>query len=212
MGASAQRPTSSTPGSGGSGFYQNALNQQKQAVANVPVTQAAQGAPGTPPNRPGGFGGLGDRDPRQDQAQAAYNQYMQAHQKTQGPTGGPTQRPPSIDYRNSPDYQRLPANDRATIDRQQEAEKRSQQPVDMDALRRQYQQDEMRNRQGANQGVNTATLDAYYKQKYGDRLNKNTPAELAEQDEMRRRQPAERPPTSPKGITMGAGYSNRPFG
>ena len=42
MGASAQRPTSSTPGSGGSGFYENALNQQKQTVANVPATQAAQ--------------------------------------------------------------------------------------------------------------------------------------------------------------------------
>ena len=34
MGASEQRPTSNTSNSGGSGFYENILNQQNQAVAD----------------------------------------------------------------------------------------------------------------------------------------------------------------------------------
>ena len=67
MGATAKRPTFLYNGDGiadsssdmqrgrrssDSGFYENALNQQKQAVANVPATQAAQAQPGTTPNRP----------------------------------------------------------------------------------------------------------------------------------------------------------------
>jgi hypothetical protein len=56
MGATAKSPAgiSGNPpsGRGASDFYANALSQQKQAVANVPSTQAAQAAPGVPPNRP----------------------------------------------------------------------------------------------------------------------------------------------------------------
>lgn len=56
MGATAKSPAgmSGNPpsGRGASDFYANALSQQKQAVANVPATQAAQAAPGMPPNRP----------------------------------------------------------------------------------------------------------------------------------------------------------------
>ena len=108
MGASAQRPTSGTPGAGGSGFYQNALNQQKQAVANVPATQGGN-----------------------DQTQAAYNQYMQQQKERVGMFG--------------------------------------------------------RGIAGAGQAA-------------------------AEQEAMRRRAASQQPPSSPKGITMGAGYANRPFG
>jgi hypothetical protein len=43
MGANAKRPLSGMPGSGGSGFYENALRQQKEAVANMPATLAARG-------------------------------------------------------------------------------------------------------------------------------------------------------------------------
>ena len=91
MGASAQRPTSSAPGSGGSGFYQNALNQQKQAVANVPAIQAAQAQPGTPPNRPeppatSAPQGRQASTPGEDtQYLDAYNNYMQQHGGSQYP-------------------------------------------------------------------------------------------------------------------------------
>lgn len=104
MGASAQRPTSGAPGTGGSGFYQNALNQQKQAVANVPATQDAQNTSGMPPNRPEpsflnqpAQTSTGRPAPNlqaagsnpNDQYQQAYSQYMQRH----GGVGIPNERP-----------------------------------------------------------------------------------------------------------------------
>ena len=77
MGASAQRPTSGAPGAGGSGFYQNALNQQKQAVANVPAANASSQGGSTP--------GMGEDRRYLD----AYNNYMQQH------SGGGSQYPPT---------------------------------------------------------------------------------------------------------------------
>jgi hypothetical protein len=64
MGASAQRPTSGAPGAGGSGFYQNALNQQKQAVSGEQSARGFQKVPDTA-----------------SRELDAYNQYMQAQQQ-----------------------------------------------------------------------------------------------------------------------------------
>ena len=156
MGASAQRPTSGTPGSGGSGFYQNALNQQKQAVADVPATQAAQAQPNTTPNRPQPSPGLspqGQQAAPQGQDNRyldAYNNYMQQHGGSQYPpaTGSP------FGQAQSPAPQQ-----------QQPAAPVGQPPT-------------------------------------------RPPGG------MRPRRPMgqEQSPTSPKGITMGGGYANRPFG
>jgi len=137
MGASAQRPTSGTPGAGGSGFYQNALNQQKQAVANVPATQGGN-----------------------DQTQAAYNQYMQQQKERLGMFG------------------------RGIAGAGQAA---AEQVADNDARQRERLGMFGRGIAGAGQAA-------------------------AEQEAMRRRAASQQPPSSPKGITMGAGYANRPFG
>lgn len=118
MGGQAKFPASNTPGSGGSGFYQNALNQQKQAVANAPATQAAQTQ-----------SGAGEDSRYLD----AYNTYMQ---QKGGSTFGQSQPP---------------------APQQQPPARQSQSP-------------------------------------------------------MRRPMRDERPPASPKGINMGPGYANRPFG
>ena len=156
MGASAQRPTSGAPGSGGSGFYQNALNQQKQAVADVAATQAAQTQPGTTPNRPqpsSDFSPPGQQAAPQGQDNLyfnAYNNYMQRH--------GGSQYPPAT---GSPFGQAQPP----VPQQQQPAAPVGQPPT-------------------------------------------RPPGGMIP----RRPMEQERPPTSPKGITMGAGYSNRPFG
>ena len=121
MGASAKRPTFGTTGAVGSNrspdfikdyqknqiasnFYENALNQQKQAVANVPATQDAQNTSGMPPNRPEpsflnqpAQTSTGSPAPNlqaagsnpNDQYQQAYSQYMQRH----GGVGIPGERP-----------------------------------------------------------------------------------------------------------------------
>jgi len=83
MGATSKAPT---PGDGGGtapGFYQNALENAKQQVANVGQTQQAQAQPGQPPNRPGGG----------DTSLDAYNSYM----SRRAPQGGaqPQQNTPS---------------------------------------------------------------------------------------------------------------------
>jgi len=139
MGAQSKFPTSGTPGSGGSGFYQNALNQQKQAVANVPATQVAQNRPNTPPNRPVSPPGQQPSAPGEDTRYLdAYNTYMQQQ-------AGGSQYPPA---QASPFGQSQP------------------------------------------------------------------PAPQPQQPAMGRRpvRPQEQPPASPRGITMRAGYANRPFG
>ena len=147
MGGQAKRPTSGVPGAGGSSFYQNALNQAKEAVANVPATQAAHAQPGTTPNRPQPAGGpTVEGSPTQPQGQDnrfldAYNNYMQQH-------GGGNQYPPA---------------------------------------------------QGSPFGQAPAPAPA------------QSPAPPQAGPGPRRPMDQERPPTSPKGITMGAGYSNRPF-
>ena len=144
MGATAKQPTSDAPGTGGSGFYENALNQQKQAVANVPATQEAQSRPTTTPNRPspqeGSTPGMGEDTRYVD----AYNAYMQQH--------GGSQYPPA---QESPFGRPQPPAPQ-------------QQP-------------------------------------------QAGPPPGPGQSPMRRPMPQERPPVSPKGITMGAGYANRPF-
>ena len=134
MGASAQRPTSSTPGAGGSSFYRNALNQQKQAVANMgPGGSAAAGKPTSAPGEDSRY-------------LDAYNRYMQ------GRSGG-SQYPPT---QGSPFGQSQPPAP-------------NQQPA------------------------------------AGLPPGQNKPP-------MRRPMDQEQSPTSPKGITMGGGYANRPFG
>ena len=150
MGASAQRPTSSAPGTGGSGFYQNALNQQKQAVANVTATQAAQSQPGTAPNRPGASdipssqGQQSTFQPEDKRYLDAYNNYMQQH--------GGSQYPPAT---SSPFSQSQPQAPQP------------QQP--------------------------------------------GAPGQPSGPMNRRRPMGQEQPPSSPKGITMGAGYANRSF-
>jgi len=149
MGAQSKFPTSGTPGSGGSGFYQNALNQQKQAVANVPATQTAQSQPNTTPNRPG-TSNIPSSQGQQAAPQGedtryldAYNTYMQQH--------GGSQYPPAT---GSPFGKSQPPAPQAQAPQTQSP------------------------------GL------------------------------MGRRRPMneEQSPASPKGITMGAGYANRPFG
>ena len=134
MGASAQRPTSSTPGSGSSGFYQNALNQQKQAVANMP--SGGQSAAGTPPSSSGEDSRYLD----------AYNKYMQ--ERSGGSQYPPTQGSPFGQSQPPAPQQQPPAG----------------------------------------------------------------PPPGQQRQPMRRPMNQERPPASPNGITMGAGYANRPFG
>jgi len=152
MGASAQRPTSGTPGSGGSGFYQNALNQQKQAVANVPATQAAQSQPGTTPNRPetptipSSQGQQTAPEGEDTRYLDAYNRYMQQH--------GGSQYPPAA---GSPFDQSQPSAPKPQP--QQAPPPQTQPPGPMN----------------------------------------------------RRSMGQEQPPFPPKGITMGAGYANRPL-
>ena len=76
MGANAKRPTSSAPGSGGSGFYQNALNQQKQAVAGSSAMSAASGRSGESGGAP--VEGKPTPVPAEDARYLdAYNRYMQ---------------------------------------------------------------------------------------------------------------------------------------
>jgi hypothetical protein len=159
MGATSQRPTSGAPGAGGSGFYQNALNQQKQAVANVPAIQAAQSQSGTAPNRPGTSnipspqGQQSTFQPEDTRYLDAYNNYMQQH--------GGSQYPPVT---GSPFGQSQP---------------QAPQPQQVQAP-----QPQQPSAPGQPRGP------------------------------MNRRRPMgqEQPPSSPKGITMGAGYANRPFG
>jgi hypothetical protein len=165
MGASAQRPTSGAPGAGGSGFYQNALNQQKQAVAN----------------RPGGFSG---GDPRQDQGQAAYNQYMQAQQQRMDAQAGQGANQAYKDI----------------LGRAPNSTEQSQYETVRKASGGKYNPEDLRNslRSGAESNMNAyakkaaaeSNMNAYAKEK----LNQ------------------QRPPVSPKGITLGGGYANRPFG
>jgi hypothetical protein len=66
MGATAPHP-SGKGGDTSSGFYQNAMQNAKQQVANVGQTQQAQAQPGQPPNAPGGTN---------SDSLAAYNNYM----------------------------------------------------------------------------------------------------------------------------------------
>jgi len=76
VGANAKRPTSSAPGSGGSGFYQNALNQQKQAVAGSSAMSAARGRSGASEGAP--VEGKPTPVPAEDTRYLdAYNRYMQ---------------------------------------------------------------------------------------------------------------------------------------
>tara|TARA_R110000868_G_scaffold239915_1_gene494410 strand:- start:5314 stop:5628 length:315 start_codon:yes stop_codon:yes gene_type:complete len=86
MGASAQRPTSGAPSAGGSGFYQNVLNQQKQAVANMPATPGGNGfGRENQAGLPAPLMSLqGIRFKPEDQAVNAYNKYMQARQNRNG--------------------------------------------------------------------------------------------------------------------------------
>jgi len=83
MGATSKYPTSGDGGGSAPGFYQNALENAKQQVANVGQTQQAQAQPGQPPNRPGGG----------DSSLDAYNNYMSRY----SPQGGaqPQQGAPS---------------------------------------------------------------------------------------------------------------------
>ena len=69
MGATSKAPSSGDGGGTAPGFYQNALENAKQQVANVGQTQRAQAQPGQPPNRPGG----------EDSSLAAYDNYMARH-------------------------------------------------------------------------------------------------------------------------------------
>lgn len=126
MGANAKRPLSGAPGAGGSGFYENALKQQKQAVSNRPVT--TKGSRPTP----------GIRD------DAYFNQMRQ-------------------------DFIKL-GNGSAESER------------------------------AADEGIAAA------RQAQANRLSLS---DIPVPSSFRR--PEQRPPTSPNGITMGAGYSNRPF-
>jgi len=66
MGATAPQPSSKGTNTS-SGFYQNAMQNAKQQVANVDQTQQAQSQPGQPPNAPGGAN---------SDSLAAYNNYM----------------------------------------------------------------------------------------------------------------------------------------
>ena len=91
MGATSKYPTSGDGGGTAPGFYQNAMQNAKQQVANVSQTQQAQAQPGQPPNRPSGGGGG-------DNALDAYNNYMSKH----SPEGGsqPQQNIPSAPQPN----------------------------------------------------------------------------------------------------------------
>lgn len=66
MGATQKSPTSGDGGGTAPGFYQNAMQNAKQQVANVGQTQQAQSQPGQPPNRPGS----------ETSSLDAYNNYM----------------------------------------------------------------------------------------------------------------------------------------
>jgi len=89
MGATAPHP-SSNGGATAPGFYQNAMQNAKQKVADVGQTQQAQAQPGQPPNRPGN-----------DNALDAYNNYMSKYSQQggnppqQNTSGGQSQQPPN---------------------------------------------------------------------------------------------------------------------
>lgn len=101
MSGAAARPAFGAPGQTGaeSNYYNNLLNRQKEATANVPAVQQAQGQPSQPPNRPGptpdGFGGQqqGQMGPEMSRYQGAYNSYMQRY--GQGLPQPPQQTQPS---------------------------------------------------------------------------------------------------------------------
>lgn len=90
MGATQKSPTSGDGGSTAPGFYQNAMQNAKQQVANVGQTQQAQSQPGQPPNRPGS----------ETSSLDAYNNYM-ASRTSQG--NSPIQRS-SSDAAPPPNY------------------------------------------------------------------------------------------------------------
>lgn len=121
MGASAKRPTASTPGNGGSGFYQNALNQQKQAVAGGSPTPGAQ----TRPSAQGGQApGMGEDRRYLD----AYNTYMQRqggsqYPPTQGSPFGQSQ--PPIPQQQQPQASPPPGQNQPPMRRRPMDEERS---------------------------------------------------------------------------------------
>ena len=145
MGASTRRPTSSAPGSGGSGFYQNALNQQKQAVANLPQTSPNRGVSGAVEGP--SVEGKPTFAPAEDMRYLdAYNRYMQER------SGG----------------SQYPAAQGSPFGQAQPPAPQQQPPV-------------------------------------------GPPPDQGRPPMRRRPMGQERPPVSPNGITMGAGYANRPF-
>ena len=91
MGATSKYPSSGDGGGTAPGFYQNALENAKQQVANVGQTQLAQAQPGQPPNRPGGG----------DSSLAAYDNYMARHVPqggAQSQQGAPSPAMPQPNY------------------------------------------------------------------------------------------------------------------
>ena len=115
MGANAKRPTSSAPGSGGSGFYQNALNQQKQAVAGSSAMSAASGRSGESGGAP--VEGKPTPVPVEDARYLdAYNRYMQErsggsqYPATQGSPFGQSQPPVDKRQPRPPVQEQAPAS------------------------------------------------------------------------------------------------------
>jgi len=110
MGGAAKRPAVGGPGQvnsdkgEGLGYYRNVLNNQKEAVANVPATQAVQGQSQTPPNRPSAdMPGFGNQQQGQggDAAgfQGAYNAYINRYG---GGSNTTTPQPPGAASGNQP--------------------------------------------------------------------------------------------------------------
>jgi len=167
---------SSVPGSGGSGFYENILNQQKQAVANVPATQTAQATAGMPPNRPGERTESSSERP-QEASQGEDTRYVDAYNNYMQRQAGGSQYPPAT---------RSPFGENRPGDTQEQKTFVPGQPQGRPFTDTSFQP------QGRPFG---------------------TAPEQPQQQPPGRRRPMEkeRTPSSPRGITMGNGYSNRPL-
>ena len=150
-------------------------NQAKFPTSNTPGKQRARG-----------FQKVPDTTPRDLDA---YNQYMLDRQRRMDYDASMEARQQRMDAQARQDVNQ---SYKDVLGRAPNSTEQSQYETLRKASGDAYNLEDLRNslKSGseAQNRANTATLDAYYKQKYGDQS------------------------TSPKGITMGAGYSNRPFG
>jgi hypothetical protein len=189
---------SSVPGSGGSGFYENILNQQKQAVANVPATQATQATRGMPATRPGqGTEGSQQADTRYLDA---YNNYMQ--RQAGGSQYPPATRSPFGENRPGDTLPGSPSTGGPMPVMEQPDSREQRSFVPGQPQGRPFTDTSF-------QPQGRPFTDTSFQPQ--GRPFGALPEQPQQQPQGRRPMEKEKTPSSPKGITMGNGYSNRPL-